>query len=253
MIYGYILVLLIFSQSIDKILLINSNRSEYSCQKFSLQKYNESLGREIAKSELNGVRIKSFLRAKALFANSPDIQDWVVIQDINALIFVSLESNQVYHYPINLPNKNWVIKIKSENGIVLWSQTSNSLRMMKFPFDTTKPESILKIYEFKNDSKLVKLTKVNGKEYLMVVEVPKYVKVLRFYGNKLIVHQEYFVHSSFSQQSAIESPIIDFSNGILLMEDHSLLLQQKGKEVSLISSILESELRFRSNQTSLYR
>ena len=122
---------------------------------------------------------------------------------------------------------------------MLWSQTSNFIQMIKFPFDTTNPESILKIYEFKNVSKFVKLAKVNGKEYLMVMDMPKYIKLLRFDGNKLIVHQEYFVHANFIQQSAIESTKIEFSNGILLMKDHSLILQQKGKEVSLISSFLE--------------
>lgn len=107
--------------------------------------------------------------------------------------------------------------------------------MIKFPHDTTSSEFAREIYKLENDNRSVKLTMINGKEYLMVIDEPRYVKLFRFVENKLILYKQFFVHSRFGIEESENISEAVFSEGMLLMNSYALLLHEKVTEQDYVN------------------
>jgi len=189
-------------------------------------------GRKFSKWNLNGTAIISFLKTQAIFSNKEESQEWIVVQNESELAFVSLESDQIHRRQFNSLTKDSVIKLNSHNALVIWSKKSNGLQIIDIPFDTASPKSLPEVYKFENEDKFVKRTEIAGKEYLLVIDKPKYIKLLFIDQEKVVQLKEFFVPSNFDLKLEPNIQKVDFASGMLMMDEHAFLLNDKVDEVN---------------------
>ena len=101
---------------------------------------------------------------------------------------------------------------------------------MKLPVNPSNSRNIIKVYDAYKDIRLLKSTIIEGEEYLYVVDEAKFVKILKNEENKLSVHKEYFVESTFASNSDVDQ-IKEFwySNEMMYSVNGGYILQGKGK------------------------
>jgi hypothetical protein len=187
--------------------------------------------RRIMKNELPDGKVKSFYRIRMHNQETKQIEDAVIIHLKNLMVALSLESKSIKHEIKQKVQKYNVIYMKEAEAMFFWKDKGDKLEMLKLPFDPNSSKSIQKVYEADEDIRYARLTMIDNIEYIVLVDQPKYVKILKFDDNKLTIHKDYFVDTYFSSYSDVKSlkPYC-FSNEMMYSNNGGNILQEKGKE-----------------------
>ena len=122
----------------------------------------------------------------------------------------------------DLEHNHSIIKLKNQNVIVMWSFKSKKLKMIDLFDEVIKKDSVITIYKFEQKVKLVKLTVINEKEYLLVCDKPGYIKLLYLHDKKCYLRKEYYVYTNFGYQPEIDISNATLSDGVLMMDQYIL-------------------------------
>jgi hypothetical protein len=187
--------------------------------------------RRILKNELPPGKVKSFYRIRMHNHETKQIEDAVIIQMKTIMVALSLESKSIKYDIKQKLSKTNVIYMKEAEAMFFWKDKGDKMEMLKLPYDPNSSKSVTKVYEAEEDIRYARLTYIDGKEYIALVDQAKYVKILRFDDNKCTVFKDYFVDTYFSSYSDVNSlKCYSYCNGMIYSSGGGNILQEKGKE-----------------------
>jgi len=193
--------------------------------------------RRIKKDEYLGGKIKGFYRIKLQNPETKSVENAVMLHLKKTLVILSLEySNIKYEVKKNV-NKANVIFMQKTNAIIFWADKGDKLEMMKLPYDPNSPKSIVKVFEADEEIRYCKLTHIEGREYIALIDEPKYVKILKVEDsqtqkfNKVSLYKDYFVDTYFSTTNDVQGmKNYGFCKEMMYSSSGAYVLQEKGKE-----------------------
>jgi hypothetical protein len=172
--------------------------------------------RKILKTELPQGKIKAYYRIKLQNQETKQLEDAVMIHLKNSFTVLSLETKSVKYEIKKRCTKNNVVHMKESDCIIMWQNRGDKLEMMKLPYDPNSAKAIQKVYEADEDMRYAKVTYIDGKEYLAVVDEPKYMKILKIEDTKVTVAFDYFVDSYFSTYADVNAlKSYSYCNGMI--------------------------------------
>lgn len=102
--------------------------------------------------------------------------------------------------------------------------------MLKLPFDPKNTKAVQKVYEADEELRYARITYIDECERLVVVDEPKFVKILRVDDTKLILEKDYFVDNYFSTYPDVNAiKGYNYCNKMLYSSNGGNILQEKGK------------------------
>lgn len=187
--------------------------------------------RKILKTELPQGKIKAYYRIKLQNQETKQLEDAVMIHLKNSFTVLSLETKSVKYEIKKRCTKNNVVYMKESECIIMWEDKGDKLEMMKLPYDPNSAKAFQKVYEADEDLRYVRLTKIDGKECLAVVDEPKYIKIMKIEDIKVTILKDYFVDSYFSTYSDVNAlKSYSYCNGMMYSPNGCYILQERGKE-----------------------
>lgn len=193
--------------------------------------------REILKSEIPFQKIKGYYRITLQNPETKSIEKAIMLHQKRSLVILSLENKGTNYEIKKKVDKANVVFMVQKNVIIFWDNKGDKIELMKLPYDPTSTKSISKVYEADEDIRYCKLTHIEGKEYLAIVDEPKYVKILSVDDtgsqkfHKVTVHKEYFVDTYFSSSSDVEGlKGYGYCNEMMYSSNGVNILQERGKE-----------------------
>mmetsp|Transcript_42002 Transcript_42002/g.48666 ORF Transcript_42002/g.48666 Transcript_42002/m.48666 type:complete len:617 (+) Transcript_42002:157-2007(+) len=206
----------------------------YTIGSFKVTSYGNilsSFSRKIMKDELPSSKIKSFYRIRLQNQEKKKIEEAVLLQMKESFFVLSLESNNVKYEIKKQLLKSNVVMFRDRSSLFFWENHGVKIEKMKIPFDPSSSVWLQKVYEADDDLRTVKATLIDGVEYLMVVDEPKYAKILKNEENRLSVYKDYFVDANFAVYNNDNlMRQVKYCNEMIYSGYEGYILQEKGKE-----------------------
>ena len=122
--------------------------------------------------------------------------------------------------------------------MIFWKDKGDRLEMLKLPFDPSSSKPFTKVYESDEEIRYCRMTIINNREYLVLVDEAKHVKILQIEEsstqkyNKISVYKEYYVDNYFSTSVDVQQlKNYSFCNEMLYSNSGAYILQEKSKAI----------------------
>ena len=193
--------------------------------------------RRIEKNEYPTGKLKGYYQIDMMNPETKSVEDSIMLHTRNYLVILSLKSKNLNFEIKKTVNKANVIHMKKNKSIIFWNNNGDKLEMMRLPYDPSNGNTITKAYEANDEIKLCKLTIIDGKEFLALIDEPNYVKILKIEDsniqklNKISIYKDYFVHMYFSAINDIKMmKNYGYCKGMMYTSSGTTILQEKGME-----------------------